>query len=61
MIWSWFGHFFELGRERESTPYPPMILYAVLAETSAKDIRLQPMVLYAVLAETSARDSRLQY
>ncbi len=28
MISSWFGHFFKLGRERESTPYPPMILYA---------------------------------
>ncbi len=28
MILSWFGCFFELGRERESTPYPPMILYA---------------------------------
>ncbi len=28
MILSWFGRFFELGREQESTPYPPMILYA---------------------------------
>ncbi len=28
MILSWFGRFFELGREWKSTPYPPMILYA---------------------------------
>ncbi len=27
MILSWFGRFSKLGRERESTPYPPMILY----------------------------------
>ncbi len=41
MISSWFGCFIELGREQESTPYPPMILSAVLAETLARDIRLQ--------------------
>jgi hypothetical protein len=28
MISSWFGSYFELRREWESTPYPPMILYA---------------------------------
>ncbi len=28
MILSWFGHFFKLGREQESTPYWPMILSA---------------------------------
>jgi hypothetical protein len=28
IISSWFGRFFKLGREQESTPYPPMILYA---------------------------------
>ncbi len=28
MISSWFGGFFELGREQESTPYSPMFLYA---------------------------------
>ncbi len=28
MISSWFGRFFKLGRKWESTPYPPMILYA---------------------------------
>ncbi len=28
MIFLWFGHFFELGREREYTLYWPMILYA---------------------------------
>jgi hypothetical protein len=28
MILSWFGSFFWLRRKQESTPYPPMILYA---------------------------------
>ena len=28
MILSWFGRVFDFGRERESTPYWPMILYA---------------------------------
>ena len=41
IILSWFGRFIELGREREYTPYPPMIFCAVLAETSARDIHLQ--------------------